>query len=152
MMMVRDALLAYAHFLSILATAALLVVEVFLCRPVLAAARARLLSRVDLMYFGAAILALATGVLRVFFGLKGAAFYLNNPVFYTKVGLFLVIALISINPTLRFMRWGQEAAARPEQPIANQEVQQAARFIYIELGLLALLPLLGALMARGVGY
>jgi putative membrane protein len=151
-MMLRDAILAYGHFFAIIATAATLAVEAVLCRPGFNRATANLLGRIDLFYFGAAILALATGFLRLFFGVKGSAFYLQNPVFYAKVGLFVVIALISISPTLRFIRWGRQAAADPDQPIAHDEVRQAARFIYVELGLLALLPLLATLMARGFGY
>lgn len=150
--MLLDALLAYAHFFSIIATVGMLMVEVILCRPGLNGATVKLLGRMDLVYFGAAILALATGLLRVFFGLKGSAFYLENPVFYIKVGLFVVVALISIIPTIRFIRWARQTSKEPDRPITDQEVGQTARFLYVELGLLALVPLLGSLMARGFGY
>ena len=150
--MLLDVLLAYIHFLSMIATVSTLAVEAVLCRPGLTARGARLLSRVDIIYFVAAILVLTSGLLRVFFGLKGAAFYLNNPVFYVKIGLFLVVGLLSIAPTLQFIRWGRATLDAPEQPVAAPEVSRAARMVYIELGLLALIPLMGVLMARGYGH
>ena len=36
--------------------------------------------------------------------------------------------------------------------IADQEVTATVAIIYLELGLLALIPLMGSLMARGFGY
>jgi putative membrane protein len=147
--MITDALLAYGHFLSMITTVAALAVEAVLCRPRLSRPLAKVLGRVDIVYFVAAILALTTGFLRVFWGLKGSAFYLNNPVFYTKVGLFLLVALLSIPPTIQFIRWGRQAADVAIPPV---EIARVNRFLYIELALLALIPLLGSLMARGFGY
>ncbi|CAN5836624.1 DUF2214 family protein [soil metagenome] len=150
--MLQDALLAYAHYFSIIATAALLVAEAALCRPTLNRDTVKRLGQVDLLYLGAAIFALTTGLLRVFFGIKGSAFYLHNPVFYVKIGLFILVALISIAPTLQFIRWARAIAPSPDNTISLQEITKASRFIYVELGILALLPLCGALMARGFGY
>lgn len=147
-----DALLAYAHLIAIIATAATLLIEATLCRPNLDAASARLLGRVDLLYLVAAILALSTGLLRLFWGLKGWAFYRNNPLFYVKVGLFRAVGLISIAPTLRFIRWARQLHATPEQAISSPEIVGTTRIVYLEIGLLTLIPLLGSLMARGVGY
>jgi putative membrane protein len=150
--MLLDALLAYAHFVAIMSTAATLLIEAALCRPRLDAASARMLGRVDLLYLVAAILALSTGLLRVFWGLKGSAFYLNNPLFYVKLGLFLAVGLISIAPTLRFIRWARQLHATPDQQVSNLEITGTAHIIHLEIGLLALIPLLGSLMARGFGY
>ena len=150
--MLSDALLAYLHFVAIIATGATLTVEAVLCRPGLRWSAARLLGRLDLFYFGAAILALGSGLGRLFFGVKGSDFYLNNPVFYFKIGLFLVVALISIIPTMQFIRWSRQATSHAEEPISHTEVARTSRYILVELGLLAVIPLLATLMARGFGY
>jgi putative membrane protein len=148
-----DAILAYIHFLSIIALVSTVVVEAFLCRPGLTLLWTQRLGRVDLLYLVTSILALSSGLLRMFFGAKGAAFYYNNPVFWVKIGLFIIVGLISIIPTMRFIRWAKRLqAGEGNGKIDDQEVNGTAAIIYLELGLLALIPLMGSLMARGFGY
>jgi putative membrane protein len=150
--MLQDALLAYAHFIAMIATATALVVEVVLLRTTLRWPQVGLLGRIDIVYFGAAMLALATGLARAFWGLKGAPFYLQNPVFYVKIGLFVIVALVSIAPTIQFIRWGRQADSHGDKPVPEAEVVRTRRFVLAELGLLALIPLAAVLMARGFGY
>lgn len=147
-----DALLAYTHFVSIIATVSTVTAEAVLCRPGLTLPWAQRLGRVDLLYLITAALALSSGLLRVFFGLKGSAFYFGNPVFWIKISLFIAVGLISIMPTLRFIRWTKRLNANSDTVIEEAELIGTARIIYVELALLALIPLLGALMARGVGW
>ena len=73
-----DAGLAYLHYIAIFTLFAFLVVEVMMIRGPLDARAIRLLGRVDLWYFGAAIGVLATGFLRLSLGAKGAEFYLQS--------------------------------------------------------------------------
>lgn len=148
-----DTILAYLHFLSIIALVATVVAEAFLCRPGLTLPWVQRLGRVDLLYLVTAVLALSSGLLRMFFGAKGAAFYYNNPVFWVKISLFVIVGLISIIPTIRFLRWAKRLqVAESNSKIADQEVTATATIIYLELALLALIPLMGSLMARGFGY
>jgi DNA-binding transcriptional LysR family regulator len=67
---------------------------------------------------------LVTGLARVFLGSKGAAFYAHNPLLYLKLGMFLVIGLISIKPTLMFVRWRRTLRASGALPDAG-EVKKA---------------------------
>lgn len=147
-----DALLAYTHFISIIATVSTVMAEAVLCRPGLTLPWAQRLGRVDLLYLVMAALALTTGLLRLFFGIKGSAFYFGNPVFWVKISLFIAVGLISIIPTLRFIRWTKRLNANSSTVIEEDEITATARIIYIELALLALIPLMGALMARGLGW
>ena len=140
-----EPLLAYLHYLSILLVAGTLTGELLLCRPGIDAAGARRLSRLDIAFFVSALVALGSGLLRLFL-VKGAGFYWPNPVFWTKMALYVAIALLSIRPTLAFMRWSRGTGAPPAA-----EVAAARRFIHIELTLLALMPLAAVLMARGIG-
>jgi putative membrane protein len=145
-----DATLAYLHYLTILVLAACLTVELVLCRPGLGAAQIGVLARIDGLFFVAALGALATGLARLFWYGKGLAFYLPNPAFHTKMGLYVVIAVLSIRPTLRFLRW-KRAVSQGGAPPAEAEVRAVRRTIHIELALLALMPLMAVLMARGIG-
>jgi len=61
----------------------------------------------------------------------------------------VVIGLISIKPTLSFIRWRKQLDATGALPDAV-EVQQVRRLIMIEAHLLVLIPLAATLLARGV--
>lgn len=146
-----DALLAYAHFLFIILTAGMLAAELALCRGPLGAEQARRLARLDLVYFACSMLLLASGLARLFLGAKGSAFYLGNPVFHLKIGLFILIGVLSVPATLRFIGWKKRLTAAPGTSIDAAEVKRAARFVHLELGLLAAIPFFATLMARGIG-
>ena len=75
--MLLDAILAYLHFIAIFILFAFLTVQLILLGRPLDARSVRLLGRMDLWYFGAAIAALATGFLRLGLGAKGGDFYLG---------------------------------------------------------------------------
>ena len=146
-----DAALAYVHFASIMLLTAFLVSQLCLCTRRLRLEQVPMLARLDLLYLVAAVAALASGALRVFVTGKGHAFYLGNPVFYIKLALFLAIGLVSISPTVQFLRW-RRALNAGEQPILHaNDIRTARRYILLELALLAFVPLMAVLMARGIG-
>jgi putative membrane protein len=147
-----DAALAYLHFAAILLVAGFLAAEAMLLRGDLGARDLAALVRSDVAYALSAILVLATGLARVFYGAKGAAFYADNPVFWVKVGLFLAIGLASIRPTAAFLRWRRAARTGAGFSVPAAEVRGARRYVLVELHLLALLPLAAVLMARGIGH
>jgi putative membrane protein len=141
-----EPLMAYLHYLTIILTGAFLTSELVICRPGLGASQVRLLRGLDVAFFVAALGALATGLLRLFFYAKGLAFYTSNPAFWAKMALYVVIALLSIWPTVRFIRWG-----RASGPPAAADVATVRRLLHVELALFALMPLLAVWMARGIG-
>src|SRR5450631_4337582 len=100
-----SALIAYLHYVAMISIAVILVVEYLGCVPGITDSRIRTLARIDLLYMGAAMLALGSGAARVVWYAKGAAFYLHNPVFYIKLALFVAVGLMSIPPTLQYLRW-----------------------------------------------
>jgi putative membrane protein len=112
--------------------------------------QARRLAGIDAVFFASALAALATGLVRLFFYAKGVSFYTGNPTFWVKMALYVIIAAISITPTRTFLRWKRAVAERGTAP-AGDEIAAARRLIHIELGLLALMPLMAVLMARGIG-
>ena len=150
--MLLDSTLAYLHFLSIFSVAATLTAELVLLRPALIGQSGRWLARVDLIYFIAVIAAVASGVSRAIWGAKGWAFYAHNPAFHAKVGLFVVIGLISIAPTLQFLRWLRAFRRDPAYMVPAAELKRARRAVMIELHLLLLLPLLAVMMSRHLWF
>ena len=101
--------------------------------------------------FFAAIAVLATGMLRLFLGAKGAAFYAGNPVFFAKIALFFVIGGLSVPPTIKLLRWQKRLAADTAFVVPADEQQGLRRYLMVEIHLAALLPLLAVLMSRGIG-
>ncbi len=146
-----EPLVTYLHYLSMIFIGAFLTVELILCRPGLSAAHVRLLPRLDIGYFTAALVALATGLLRVFVYAKGWPFYVSNPAFWVKMALYLAVALVSIAPTIAFIRWSRLLGAGAAPLPAPGDIARVRRLVHLELGLLALIPLMAVLMARGIG-
>lgn len=149
--MTTEALLAYAHFLAILTMVTFLASEAALCRPAwLNAAVVERLAQVDRVYGIAALVVLATGLARIGWGIKGAQWYGMQPLLHVKVGLFVVIGLISIAPTLRFLRWRKALRATGALP-DEAAIRSTRRLVMIEAHLLVLIPLAATFLARGVG-
>jgi putative membrane protein len=145
-----EPLLAYLHYVSIIVLGAFLTAELLVCRSGLGPEQVRLLPRLDVVFFAGAILALVTGLLRLFFYAKGVGFYLPNGAFHLKMALYLAIALISVVPTMRFIKWRRALDAGGAPPDAAA-VAGVRRLIHLELTLFALMPLMAVLMARGIG-
>ena len=149
--MTTEALLAYAHILAFLMAATFLASETALCRKEwMNAAAVERLARVDMLYGISALLVLATGLARTWWGMKGAGWYWSQPLLHAKVTLFVVIGLMSIVPTMRFLRWRRAVRAGGALP-SDDQVRSTRRLVMIEAHLLALIPLLAVFLARGVG-
>jgi len=146
-----SAIAAYLHYLSIFILFALLVLEHRLFKLPLDLDRARSLIRIDIAYGLAAGLVLATGAARVLWYGKGLDYYLHNSVFHAKLGLFLVIALLSAVPTFVFLNWRNTLKAGQLPDVSPRRAKLVIMVIRLELLLLLILPLLAALMARGFG-
>ena len=146
-----EVLVVYLHIAAMILIAVFLAIEYLVCVPGLARERVKLLARIDLLYLIAAVLALATGVARLVWYGKGAVFYLHNPVFYLKLALFVAIGLISIPPTIQYLRWMRLTKTSADAVAADFEVLRSRRYVLVELVLFALIPLLAVLMARGIG-
>lgn len=150
--MLTDLLLAAAHHLLFFGLISMLVTEsVLLSRPIDATALRRL-SGVDRGYGIVALLLLIVGFSRVFHGIKGYDFYLHNPWFHAKIGAFLLAALLSIWPTIRFMRWRKALKADPAFVPPAAEVAGLGRIVRFELILIAVIFICAAAMARYGGF
>jgi len=114
------------------------------------AAGLRRLFAADTVWGVAALLWLATGLLRVLGGLeKGTAYYLASRLFWAKMALFVLILLLELPPMLAFIRWRTQLR-RGRAPDTSR-----ARAFYIlnhvEMAILVLMVFVAAFMARGFG-
>lgn len=145
------AVAAYLHFVAIFLLFALLVLEHQLFRLPLNFKRARSLLRADTAFGIVAGVVLLTGAARAMRYGKGMDYYLNNQFFHAKIGIFIVVALLSIYPTVTFLRWRPALKAGQVPAITPVTARWVKTVIRIELLALLMLPLLATLMARGLG-
>ena len=150
--MLIDLLLASLHHLLFFGLIAMLVSEAALLRGAIDTAAVQRLAKLDAGYGMTAGLLLAVGIGRVFYGIKGYDFYLHNPWFHAKIGCFVLVGLLSILPTLRFVRWRKALRADAGFVPPATEVAAMARIIRFELVLVAAILVFAAMMARNGGF
>ena len=148
--MTLEAVLAALHMVAILTLVVFLTSEAALCRSEwMNPAVVKRLARLDLIYGIAALCVLAAGLARAWWGVKGAGWYWSQPLLHFKLTLFIAIGLMSLKPTMSFLRWRRKLLATGELP-PPEEVRAARRWVMIETHLLGLLLLAAVLLARGV--
>ena len=150
--MLPDLLLAAFHHLLVFGLVAMLVSEAMLLRGPLDAATLGRIARIDGGYGACAGLLLVVGLCRVWFGVKGPDFYLHNPWFHAKLGCFVLVGVLSILPTLRFLRWRRESREQPGFQPSLAELARVRGVLRLELALLAAIFVLAAAMARYGGF
>ena len=102
-----SALFAFLHHVAAFTLVSAIVVEWLLMRDEPTPLSIRRLARADAWVGMSAVAILVIGALRVTKFEKGVAFYLHSPGFYAKIGLFIVVSLLSIYPTVQFIRWNR---------------------------------------------
>jgi putative membrane protein len=149
--MLIDWLLASLHHVLFFALIAMLVAESVLLRgPVDAATIARL-RRLDAGYGLSAVLVLVAGGLRIAYGIKGYDFYQANPWFHAKLGVFVLIGLLSIAPTLRFGRWSRALRDNPAFAPDPGEIARTRSQLRLQMLGIAVILVLAAATARHGG-
>ena len=146
-----DALLAYLHYISIFTLIVFITAEAVVLWPGMTLEICNRLARYGAVCGAVAVAVLVTGLLRVFYGAKGYAFYVHNPVFHIKVGLFILVGLLSIMPTVTILRWKKQAKTLPDFVPTPAEIAKTRRWVMIESHLIVFIPLAAVLMARGIG-
>jgi putative membrane protein len=160
------ALVLYLHIISFMLTYAAVAAEYALLRGDLDAPTARALGVADAVYGVSAVVVFATGVVQVLYYGKGYGYYIASPLLWSKVGLFSLVGLASVYPTMTFLRWqaelGEGSMAGAEVParrlvgltiptVSAPRLPRLRAVVLAELGLLTVLPLLGSALHYGLG-
>lgn len=146
-----DWLLASGHHIALLLMVSVLGAEAVLLRQAASETLLKSLGRLDALYGLSALALLLIGGARLSMGAKGIEFYSGNPVFWLKIALFATIGLISIIPTVRFIRWRRAYAASSALPDA-QAWAHTRKLAMVQLHLLPFVAIAAAAMARGIGH
>ncbi|WP_299596497.1 DUF2214 family protein [uncultured Microbulbifer sp.] len=146
------ALFAFLHHLAFIAMTAVLTMQLVLLGQSFTLQNARKIRIVDRILGISAALLLIVGFLRVFYFEKGASFYFQNGAFHAKLALFVIAALLSIYPTIQFLRWGKSLRAGQIPDISDRKRRWMRIIVHTELTAIVGMALCAALMARGIGY
>lgn len=145
--MSTEIFLRYLHFISIFTIVGTLVSEHLLMQKQMTRAALSKVARIDGVYGLAALTLLGAG-LTLWLGEFGkpAVVYSKNWIFHTKLALFILIGLLSIYPTVFFLKNRKGDAA---------DIVEVPKLVFLmvrlEILLLFIIPLLAGLMSRGVG-
>lgn len=146
-----DALLAWLHFIAIFATLTIAVMQLVLCRPGAEAATINKLAKLNTAYLIALVTVPVTGMARSIWGIKGWLYYQNDPLFYVKFALLMLMLGFMLVPITAFHRWranlAHDANARPEL----SGIRRMRFFLHSALTVLLLLTLDAVFLARGFG-
>jgi putative membrane protein len=141
-----DLALAILHHVLIFAIFGILFAEFILLKPGMSAASIARIASIDLWYGILAGAIIAVGFCRAIYAAKGWGYYSHNAFFWAKLASFAAIGLLSVPPTLAFIRW-RKAGASPDAAV----IRGVRRYLHVELGLFVLLLIFAAAMARGYG-
>lgn len=142
-----EIILRYIHFISIFAIVGTLVSEHLLLKNEMTRAELSRLARIDAVYGLAAVALLAAG-LTLWLGSIGkpAEFYSKNWIFHTKISLYVGVGLLSIYPTIFFIK------NRKGQPDESIKIPKSIFWMLrLELLLIFIIPILAGIMAKGIG-
>jgi putative membrane protein len=150
--MLANSFIAFLHFVFAFGLVAALFFEWFTFSKTPTLREAKRLAMADRWYGALAMGLLAVGTLRVVYFEKGWEFYRAMPFFHLKITLFIVIALLSIYPTVSFARWRGTLAAGQAPQVSEQQYQRISRLLGLQLLLLVPLVLSASLMAKGLRF
>ena len=80
---------------------------------------------------------------------KGPAYYNHHIAFHILFGIFVVAALLSIYPTLIYLRWRPDTGAGRGQQLAPDQFRKIQIILRVEMTLLLLAPFFATWMAHG---
>jgi len=141
-----DLALAIGHHLLIFAIFGTLFAEFWVIRPGVCGAAVARIASIDLGYGILAAAVIVVGFCRAIFAAKGWVYYSHNGFFWAKIADFAAIGILSVLPTVAFVRW-RKSGGLP----SDAEIRKVRRYLHAELALFVFLPIFAAAMARGYG-
>ena len=141
-----DATWTVVHHAMVFPLVAVLAAELAIASGPVGSPQLARLGRLDAAYGLLSVGVLVAGFLRVVNGAKGCDYYLHQPMFWLKLGLFLLVGLLSAVPTVRLIRWRRQGGTP-----SGEDLRALRRWMWGEAILLAGIPIAAALMARGIG-
>jgi putative membrane protein len=147
----RDLHFAMAHHLLVFALAGVLAFELGVVRAGMTGKDVLRVARADAWYGILAVAIIVVGFSRAVFAAKGWAYYSVNLFFWMKISAFAIVGLLSILPTLAYLRWRRSGRGDTAFVPPAEDVGRVKRILWLEAAVFAFIPLFAAAMARGYG-
>ncbi|MGC9162593.1 MAG: DUF2214 family protein [Thiomonas sp.] len=145
--MLADALLLYLHLSAMLGLVVFLTAKTSLIRvEAIDPAALQRLRRLDLWVWASFAAVAVSGLMLVFWGIKGPQWLLHNPLLWGKIGLLLLMALMSWPSSRTLARW-----QRQPEGIAATEIRRERRWLMAQSHVMVIIPLLAVLLSHGFG-
>jgi putative membrane protein len=148
--MALDLHLAITHHLLVFTLFGILACELVIVRQSMTGDDLKRIATIDLWYGIVALLIVIVGFSRAIFAAKGWAYYSVNSFFWAKIGVFVLIGVLSILPTVKYLNWRKTFRNSGSGPDAAS-ITVVRRILWLEVVLFAFLPAFAAAMARGYG-
>ena len=144
--------LAYTHILGILIIFIALFVEHMVIAKKMTLKEMKRLTKADSWYGIGAIVMLITGFARIYLVGKPSDYYWSHNLFLIKLAIFTVAGLLSIYPTIQFIKLIKKLKADGIEEFSWKEAPKFKGIVRLQLALLLSLPFLANMIARGMGY
>lgn len=133
----------YIHFIGIMSLASCLVMQHLIIEKENTIAQLKKIAFIDIIYGISAVLTLIGGLALLLYVGKGSEFYMTNYVFHIKLTIFIIILLLSIYPSMFYIKNKKKDITSVKMP------KVIIMLVRVQLLLIFILPFLGALIARG---
>jgi len=141
-----EILIKYLHFIGIMALTSTLAMEFYQLAKNVNTIKIKQIAMTDVAYGLSVLLVLAIGLVQWFVIGKPATYYNTNYIFHIKITLFVIIVLLTIYPTIFFLKNRNSV----QNIIIIPKIVPV--LIKLELILLIVIPLLAVLVASGKGF
>ena len=151
MELIKNASVAYIHYLSFMICFGALIFERISLKTDPNKKEAISMVAADIIYGIAGIALLISGIYRVIKFGQGSEFYIQNPIFWTKIIIFALVGSLSLYPTVTYILWAIPLSKGNLPNVKSNLVSRLKLIINIELIGFSLIPLFASFMARGIG-
>ncbi len=140
----------YLHFVGIFLVVGSLFAESWILKSSMSRTQIKQLGKIDGIYGLASIITVAAGLILWLSDIgKPAEFYQTNGLIYLKLGIFTLVGLLSIYPTVFFAKQRQSKSHPNGEEVIN--IPKSIKIIMmVELLLVFTLPFWAAMMAQGI--
>ena len=149
--MIGSALIAFGHFFAFFALTAALVLQIALLTDSPTIEIAKRIQRADRAYGLMAMLVLLMGFIRVFYFEKGSVYYFDNTYFIIKLGLFILVGLMSAYPTITYLRWNKDIGQGKAPEFSVEASTKLRKVLHYQLIGIVGVIFCASMMAHGLG-
>ena len=147
----NDLVLAIVHHVLVFMLAGILAFEIGTVSLVMKRDEILRVGRVDNWYGILAGVIVVVGFVRATVAAKGWTYYEVNVFFWAKIATFVVVALLSIPPTVAIIRWRNALKSNAAFAPPVDAIRRIRGYLWAEAVLFLLIPVFAAVMARGYG-